>query len=79
VGLALRANPQAPFERTSRFYHQNIATGEKTEPAWKMLSPPNLLEVQSPPSDEAERDFLMDAITDEMKAYFEKKYPGGAL
>jgi hypothetical protein len=44
-----------------------------------MLRPPNLLEVQSPLSGEAERAFLMDATTDEMKAYFEKKYPGGAL
>jgi hypothetical protein len=55
VGLALRANPQAPFERTSGSYHQNIATWGKTEPARKMPRPLNLLEVQSPLSGEAER------------------------
>src|SRR5215475_11667158 len=32
--------------------------------------------VQSPLSGEAERDFLENATTDEMKAYFERKYPG---
>jgi len=32
VGLALRANPQAPFERTSTFYYKKNAGG-KTEPA----------------------------------------------
>jgi hypothetical protein len=31
-----------------------------------------------PLSGEAERDFLTDATTDEMKSYFERKYPGGA-
>jgi hypothetical protein len=55
VGLALRANPQAPFERTSGSYHQNIATGEKTEPARKMPRLLNPLEIQSPLSGEAER------------------------
>jgi len=29
VGLALRANPQAPFERTSTSYHQNFVAWEK--------------------------------------------------
>jgi len=35
-------------------------------------------EIPSPLSGEAERDFLADATTDEMKTYFEKKYPNGA-
>ena len=32
-----------------------------------------------PLSGEAERDFLENATTDEMKVYFECKYPSGAL
>jgi len=43
VGLALRANPQAPFKRTAASYHQNIAAGEKSELARKMPTPANLL------------------------------------
>ena len=36
-------------------------------------------QAQSPLSGEAGRDFLENATTDEMKAYFQRKYPGGAL
>jgi|AmaraimetP72IA01_FD_contig_31_10440164_length_405_multi_10_in_0_out_0_2 hypothetical protein len=36
-------------------------------------------QAQSPLSGEAERDFLEHATTDEMRTYFERKYPSGAL
>jgi hypothetical protein len=39
---------------------------------------PKSREEVKPLSGEAERDFLANATTDEMKSYFEKKYPGGA-
>jgi hypothetical protein len=42
------------------------------------MKPKSQDEVQSPLSGAAERDFLATATTDEMKSYFEKKYPGGA-
>jgi hypothetical protein len=42
------------------------------------MKPKSQEEVQSPLSGAAERDFLANATTDEMKSYFEKKYPGGA-
>jgi hypothetical protein len=42
------------------------------------MKPKSQEEVQSPLSGAAERDFLANATSDEMKAYFEKKYPGGA-
>jgi len=33
VGLALRANPQAPFERTPTCYHEKNRGAGKAEPA----------------------------------------------
>jgi len=42
------------------------------------MKPKSQEEVQSPLSGAAERDFLANATTDEMKSYFQKKYPGGA-
>ena len=43
VGLALRANPQAPFERTATSYHEKYRGAGKTEPTWNVPRPPNLL------------------------------------
>jgi len=49
------------------------------ERTFAQIRPQPQEEVQPPLSVEAERDFLENATTDEMKAYFERKYPGGAL
>jgi len=48
------------------------------EQTFAQIRPQPQEEVQSPLSGEAERDFLESATADEMKAYFERKYPGGA-
>ena len=55
--------------------HIDTAIEERMRAA---MHPASEEEVQSPLSGAAERDFLANATTDEMKAYFERKYPGGA-
>jgi hypothetical protein len=91
-GTGRLRNPKRAYEGRERRSGAKIRTETKAEhPACDASRQPtnrpcnrrahacgNEAQVARVSSVAAERDFLANATTDEMKSYFEKKYPGGA-